>query len=73
MTMDSILNSDLEPIRDAIGKICAQFDDQYWLTKDREGGFPQELHQTLAIVAESHVHVESRPAPPLALTMEASC
>jgi acyl-CoA dehydrogenase len=46
--MDSTLSSDLETIREAIGKICARFDDQYWLTKDREGGFPQDLHQTLA-------------------------
>jgi acyl-CoA dehydrogenase len=37
-----------EAIREAIGKICAQFGDDYWLKKDKEGGFPSELHQALA-------------------------
>ncbi|MBI5910435.1 MAG: acyl-CoA/acyl-ACP dehydrogenase [Betaproteobacteria bacterium] len=37
-----------QAIREAILKICAQFDDDYWLKKDREGGFPVELHQALA-------------------------
>lgn len=35
-------------IRDAVGKICARFDDQYWREKDRVGGFPHELHRALA-------------------------
>jgi acyl-CoA dehydrogenase len=42
------LPSDLEPIRNAITKLCAQFDDEYWLVKDRDGGFPHDLHQALA-------------------------
>ena len=37
-----------EQIREAIARICARFDDAYWLKKDREGGFPSELHQALA-------------------------
>ncbi|TAK72135.1 MAG: acyl-CoA dehydrogenase [Betaproteobacteria bacterium] len=37
-----------QAIREAILKICAQFDDDYWLKRDREGGFPVELHQALA-------------------------
>ena len=37
-----------DAIREAIGKICAQFGDDYWLKKDKEGGFPTELHQALA-------------------------
>jgi acyl-CoA dehydrogenase len=37
-----------EQIREAIAKICARFDDTYWLKKDKEGGFPKELHQALA-------------------------
>ncbi len=37
-----------QAIREAILKICAQFDDDYWLKRDREGGFPAELHQALA-------------------------
>ena len=37
-----------DQIREAIRKICARFDDAYWLKKDHEGGFPVELHQALA-------------------------
>ena len=35
-------------IRAAIERICQRFGDDYWLKKDREGGFPAELHQALA-------------------------
>jgi acyl-CoA dehydrogenase len=37
-----------DAIRDAIAKICTRFPDDYWLKKDKEGGFPTELHQALA-------------------------
>ena len=37
-----------EQIREAIAKICARFDDAYWLKKDKEGGFHVELHRALA-------------------------
>ncbi|HVB48270.1 MAG TPA: acyl-CoA dehydrogenase family protein [Burkholderiales bacterium] len=46
--MDFALGPELEQIRAAIGKVCARFADDYWLSKDREGGFPEELHQALA-------------------------
>src|SRR5690606_38185231 len=46
--MDFSFTEEQETIRDAIAKICERFDDQYWLEKDRKGGFPQELHQALA-------------------------
>jgi acyl-CoA dehydrogenase len=46
--MDFSLTSDQESIRDAISKICAQFNDEYWLVKDRDGGFPHDLHRALA-------------------------
>lgn len=46
--MDFSLSEEQESIRAAIGEICAQFGDEYWLQKDREGGFPHELHQALA-------------------------
>ena len=46
--MDFAFTPEQEQIRDAIAKICAQFDDAYWLKKDKEGGFPKELHQALA-------------------------
>src|SRR5262245_61436629 len=31
-------------MRDSIAELCAQFDDAYWLEKDRIGDFPHELH-----------------------------
>ena len=41
-------NPEHETIREAIGKICARFDDSYWLERDKVGGFPHELHRALA-------------------------
>jgi acyl-CoA dehydrogenase len=37
-----------EAVRDAVAKICARFGEDYWLERDRAGGFPHELHQALA-------------------------
>jgi acyl-CoA dehydrogenase len=46
--MDFALTQEQEQIREAIAKICAKFDDAYWLKRDKEGGFPAELHRALA-------------------------
>ena len=46
--MDFGLTDEQQAIRDAIARICAKFDDEYWLNKDREGGFPHEFHQAIA-------------------------
>lgn len=46
--MDFAFTPEQDAIRVAIEKICAQFGDDYWLRKDKEGGFPTELHQALA-------------------------
>ncbi|MBL8385043.1 MAG: acyl-CoA/acyl-ACP dehydrogenase [Burkholderiales bacterium] len=46
--MDFAFTAEQESIRAAIAKICAQFGDDYWLKKDKEGGFPVELHQAMA-------------------------
>jgi len=46
--MDFAPTPEQERIREAVGKLCAQFGDDYWLKKDKEGGFPVELHQALA-------------------------
>ncbi len=46
--MNFAFTEEQEQIREAIRKICAKFDDAYWLKKDKEGGFPKELHQALA-------------------------
>lgn len=46
--MDFALSKDQEQLRDAIERVCAPFDADYWLRKDREGGFPDEFHRALA-------------------------
>src|SRR5688572_12254952 len=37
-----------EAIREAVGKVCAGYDLDYWLRKDRDGGFPLDFHGALA-------------------------
>src|SRR2546429_3418654 len=46
--IDFALSPDQEAVREAIAKICARFDEDYWLKRDREGGFPHDFHQALA-------------------------
>jgi len=46
--MDFGFTPEQENIREAIAKICTRFGDDYWLKRDKEGGFPAELHQALA-------------------------
>ena len=46
--MDFSLTQEQQQIRDSIRKLCAPFDDAYWLEKDRSGDFPHELHAALA-------------------------
>ncbi|HVQ06496.1 MAG TPA: acyl-CoA dehydrogenase family protein, partial [Burkholderiaceae bacterium] len=37
-----------EQLRSAIERVCTPFDADYWLRKDREGGFPDDFHRALA-------------------------
>ena len=46
--VDFSLSPEQERIREAIAKLCARFDDDYWLKRDREGGFPADFHQAFA-------------------------
>ena len=46
--MDFSYTEEQQAIRAAIEKICADFGDEYWLKKDREGGFPHDFHAALA-------------------------
>lgn len=46
--MDFNLTPEQEAIREAIERICSQFDDAYWLRRDKEGGFPQDFYDALA-------------------------
>lgn len=46
--MDFSFTPEQEAIRGAIEKVCARFDADYWLAKDREGGFPHDFHKAFA-------------------------
>jgi acyl-CoA dehydrogenase len=46
--MDFSLTDDQLAIRSAVEKICANFGDDYWLRKAREGGFPHDFHRAIA-------------------------
>lgn len=48
LAMDFSLSSDQLAIRGTIEKICADFPDDYWLARDREGGFPHDFHRAFA-------------------------
>lgn len=47
--MDFSLTSEQESIRESIERICRDFDDAYWLRKDREGGFPNDFFDAMAV------------------------
>ena len=46
--MDFAFSPEQERMREAVAKLCARFGADYWLEKDRTGGFPAEFHQALA-------------------------
>ncbi len=46
--MDFSLSSDQEQIREAVFRLCDQFGDDYWLAKDRDGGYPLDFHRAFA-------------------------
>jgi acyl-CoA dehydrogenase len=46
--MDFSFSDEQQAIRDAVGKICARFGDDYWLKKDKDGGFPDDFHRDFA-------------------------
>ena len=46
--MDFELSQEQEAIREAVAAVCARFDDNYWLTRDRDGGFPYDFYDALA-------------------------
>ena len=41
--MDFAFTDEHEAIREAIAKLCAGYDAEYWLTRDREGGMPEDF------------------------------
>src|SRR3954453_1311891 len=46
--MDFAFSDDQLAIRAAVARLCADFGDDYWLRKDREGGFPHDFHAAMA-------------------------
>jgi acyl-CoA dehydrogenase len=46
--MDFNLSQEQQAIRAAIERICEKFDADYWLAKDRDGGFPHDFHKAFA-------------------------
>ena len=41
-------NESQQTVREAIGKICSKYPDEYWQKKDDAAEFPRDLHQDLA-------------------------
>ena len=46
--MDFAFTEDQLAIKDSVAKLCARFDDKYWLKKDKEGGFPEDFYRAIA-------------------------
>jgi acyl-CoA dehydrogenase len=46
--MEFELSRDQLAVREAVEKICAGFPDDYWLERDRDGGFPHDFHRAFA-------------------------
>ena len=46
--MNFDLTDDQQAIRSAVAAVCADFPDEYWLRKDREGGFPEDFYSAMA-------------------------
>ena len=46
--MDFSLNDEQRAIQEAVARVCAGFDDAYWLKRDKEGGFPHDFYDALA-------------------------
>ncbi|TBR29219.1 MAG: hypothetical protein EPO10_09055 [Reyranella sp.] len=46
--MDFAFSEDQLAIKDSVTKLCAGFDEKYWLKKDKEGGFPEDFYRAVA-------------------------
>lgn len=46
--MDFELSDEQRELQHAVLDLCRRFDDDYWLRRDREGGFPHEFHRAVA-------------------------
>ena len=46
--MNFALTEEQRAIEDGVSQILSVFDDEYWLEKDRKGGFPEEFYRAMA-------------------------
>ncbi len=46
--MNFTFSAEQQQIRDSVLKLVAQFDDQYWLTRDEDGVFPEDFCRAIA-------------------------
>ncbi|MGE3065576.1 MAG: acyl-CoA dehydrogenase family protein [Hyphomicrobiaceae bacterium] len=46
--MDFAMTPEQDELRESVLKLCREFDDDYWLEKDKTGGFPSDFHAALA-------------------------
>jgi len=46
--MNFDLSEEQQKIIDSIARLCQRFPEDYWLKRDKEGGFPADFHQALA-------------------------
>ena len=46
--MANSLTPEQQSICDAVQKVCAPFDDEYWLERDRTEEFPLDFHRAVA-------------------------
>ncbi len=46
--MDFGLSENQDAIRDGVAKVCRRFGDDYWLERDRNGGFPEDFYRAMA-------------------------
>ena len=46
--MDFSLSDEQRAIQDGVRRVCSDFPAEYWLDRDRNGGFPLDFHETIA-------------------------
>ncbi len=46
--VQSSLTTERAAIREGVLALCAEFGDQYWLDRDRDGKFPENFHRAMA-------------------------
>ena len=46
--MNFSYSDEQQTIRDSIKKICESFNDDYWLKRDQQGGFPHDFYDAMA-------------------------